>query len=140
MPVLFPLIAVVGKQIIQTVEFCEYQFFMEFLKDFVNTAAEECLYPLTTIRKFYAVNISQLILLRAVFIGLKFTMRIYRHCFSFSGRVINGPKIVTTSPSFPQCVERESRGLKTQTGCPIENLGHDRQIEMIFQLRLLQKF
>ena len=51
----------------------------------------------------------------------------------------NGLKIVTTSPSFPQCVERESRRLKTKTGCPIENFGHDRQIEMIFHsiMRLL---
>jgi hypothetical protein len=54
-------------------------------------------------------------------------------------RLINNLKIVTTSPSFPQCVERESRGLKTQTGCPIENFGHDRNIEMIFHsiMRLL---
>lgn len=53
--------------------------------------------------------------------------------------LIYGLKIVITSPSFPQCVERESRGLKTQTGCPIENFGHDRQIEMILHsiMRLL---
>jgi len=46
--------------------------------------------------------------------------------------VINGLKIVTKSPSFQQCVERESGGLKPRTGCPIKNFRNDRQIEMIF--------
>jgi hypothetical protein len=60
-------------------------------------------------------------------------------CHVLFTKLINGLKIVPASPSFPQGVERESSGLRTQTGCPIENFGHDRQIEIIIHsiMRLL---
>jgi len=53
--------------------------------------------------------------------------------------VLNAPTVGSVLTRSRCIKQRESRGLKTQTGCPIKNFGHDRQIEMIFHsiMRLL---
>src|SRR4030042_4393714 len=78
-PVLVPLVLEVGEQVIKSVHLSENKLFVKLFQNIMHPAAEKRFDSLATFRKFYAVNILQLVLLRAILIRRYLAVGIYRH-------------------------------------------------------------